>query len=100
MALDPSATGRLSELRDKFHAHYDAVFRVALCRIFGLPSFRILSNLHSQLLLPLAIFRFKLCEVHSSRRVSTCRMTRGLLRLLTTWLDVMEIVRGAIGVYV
>jgi hypothetical protein len=37
--------GRLSELCDKFREHYDAVFRVAVCRTFGMPSSRILSTL-------------------------------------------------------
>jgi hypothetical protein len=32
----------MSELRDKFHEHYDAVFRVAVFHIFDLPSSRIL----------------------------------------------------------
>jgi hypothetical protein len=45
LASDPLASGRLGELRDKFHEYYDAVFRVAVCRIFGLPSSRILSTL-------------------------------------------------------
>jgi hypothetical protein len=39
--------GRRGERRDKFHMHYDAVFRVAVCRIFGLPSSRTLSTLGS-----------------------------------------------------
>jgi hypothetical protein len=37
----------MGELRDKFLEQYDAVFRVAVCRIFGLPSSRILSTLRS-----------------------------------------------------
>jgi hypothetical protein len=37
----------MGELRDKFRKHYDAVFRVAVCRIFGMPSSRILSTLRS-----------------------------------------------------
>jgi hypothetical protein len=45
LASDPLASGRLGELRDKFPEYYDAVFRVAVCRIFGLPSSRILSTL-------------------------------------------------------
>jgi hypothetical protein len=44
LASDPPTSGRMSELRDKFPEHYDAVFRVAACRIFGLPSSRILST--------------------------------------------------------
>jgi hypothetical protein len=36
-----------AELGDKFLEHYDSVFRVAVCRIFGLPSSRILSTLRS-----------------------------------------------------
>jgi hypothetical protein len=47
LASDPPTTGRLGELRDKFLEHYDAVLRVAVCRIFGLPSSRILSTLRS-----------------------------------------------------
>jgi hypothetical protein len=89
-ASDPPRTGRLSELRDMFLEHYDAVFRVAVCRVFGLPSPRVLFTLRSPLLVLLAIFRFKLYMVHSSRQVSTCQMTRGLLHLLTTWLDAGE----------
>jgi hypothetical protein len=45
LASDPPTSGRLGELRDKFHEHYDAVFRVATCRMFGLPSSRILPTL-------------------------------------------------------
>jgi hypothetical protein len=45
LASDPPTSGRLGELRDKFPKHYDAVFRVTVCRIFGLPSSRILSTL-------------------------------------------------------
>jgi hypothetical protein len=41
------ASGRLSELCNKFPKHYDAVFRVAVCRIFRQPSSRILSSLRS-----------------------------------------------------
>jgi hypothetical protein len=47
LASDPPATGRLGDLRDKFPKHYDAVFHVAVCSIFGLPSSRILSTLRS-----------------------------------------------------
>jgi hypothetical protein len=47
LASDPPTSGRLGELRDKFPKHYDAIFRVAVCRIFGLPSSRILSTLRS-----------------------------------------------------
>jgi hypothetical protein len=47
LASDPPTLGRLGELRDKFPEHYDAVFRIAVCRIFGLPSFRILSTRRS-----------------------------------------------------
>jgi hypothetical protein len=36
-ALYPPTSGRLGELRGKFHEHYDAGFRVAACRILGLP---------------------------------------------------------------
>jgi hypothetical protein len=43
----PPTSGRLGELRDKFLEHYDAVFRVAVCRLFGLPSSLILSTLRS-----------------------------------------------------
>jgi hypothetical protein len=45
LASDSPTSGRLGELRDKFPKHYDAIFRVAVCRIFGLPSSRILSSL-------------------------------------------------------
>jgi hypothetical protein len=44
-ALDPPTSGRMGELRDKLH--YDAVFRVVVCRIFGLLPSRILSTLRS-----------------------------------------------------
>jgi hypothetical protein len=37
----------MSELRDNFLEHYDAVFRVAVCCILCLPSFRTLSTLRS-----------------------------------------------------
>jgi hypothetical protein len=47
LTSDPPTTGRLRELRYKFHDHYDAVFRVAVCRISCLPSSRILSTLRS-----------------------------------------------------
>jgi hypothetical protein len=47
LASDPPNSGRVGELRDKFHEHYDAAFRVAVCRIFCLPSTRILSTLRS-----------------------------------------------------
>jgi hypothetical protein len=42
----------------------------------------------------LAISRFKLYEVHSSRRVLTCRMARRPLHLPITWLDVAEMLRS------
>jgi hypothetical protein len=47
LASDPSTSGRLGELCDKFPEHYDAVFRVAVCRVSGLPTSRILSTLRS-----------------------------------------------------
>jgi hypothetical protein len=47
LASEPHISGRLGKLRDKFLEHYDAVFRVAVCRIFGLLSSRILSTLRS-----------------------------------------------------
>jgi hypothetical protein len=47
LASDPPTSGRLGELHGKFPEHYDVVFRVAVCRIFGLPSSRILSTLRS-----------------------------------------------------
>jgi hypothetical protein len=47
LASDPLSSGRMDELRDKFPERYDAVFRVAVYRIFGLPSSRILSTPHS-----------------------------------------------------
>jgi hypothetical protein len=37
----------MGELHDKFFEHYDATFRVGVCRIFGLPSPGILSTLRS-----------------------------------------------------
>jgi hypothetical protein len=37
----------MGEFLDKFHEHNDAVFRVAVCRIFDLPSSRVLSTLRS-----------------------------------------------------
>jgi hypothetical protein len=37
----------MGELRDKFSQHYIEIFNVAVCRIFGLPSSRILSTLRS-----------------------------------------------------
>jgi hypothetical protein len=46
-ASDPPTTGRLSDLRDNFLAHHDAILRVAMCRIFGLPSSCILFTLRS-----------------------------------------------------
>jgi hypothetical protein len=46
-ASDPSTSGRQDELRYKLPEHYNAVFRVAVCRIFGLPSSRIRSTLRS-----------------------------------------------------
>jgi hypothetical protein len=74
--------------------HYDAVFRVAVSRIFGLPSSHILSSLRPPLLVLLAISRFKLCVVRSRRRVLTCRMMRGLVLLLTIWLYAPEMLRS------
>jgi hypothetical protein len=47
LVSDSPSSGRLDELRDKFSQHYDAIFSVAVCRIFGLPSSRILSTLRS-----------------------------------------------------
>jgi hypothetical protein len=47
LASDPPTSGRLGELRDELPEHYDAIFRVAVCRISGLPSSRILSTLRS-----------------------------------------------------
>jgi hypothetical protein len=44
LALNPPTSGRMGGLRDKFHEHYDAVFRVSVCRIFSLPSSRIIST--------------------------------------------------------
>jgi hypothetical protein len=46
-ASNPPTMGRMGELHYKFPEHYDAIFRVAVCRIFGLPSSRILSILRS-----------------------------------------------------
>jgi hypothetical protein len=94
LAWDPPTSGRHGKLRDKFPEHYDAVFRVAVCRIFGLPSSRILSTLHPPLLVLLAISRFKLRGVLSRRHFLTCRMMRGPLLLLTIWLDAAEMLRS------
>jgi hypothetical protein len=47
LASDPPTLGPLGELRDKFPENYSAVFRVAVCRIFCLPSSRILSTQRS-----------------------------------------------------
>jgi hypothetical protein len=47
LASDPPTSGRLDQLRDKFLENCDTVFRVAVCRIFGLPSSRILSTFRS-----------------------------------------------------
>jgi hypothetical protein len=48
LASDPPPSCRLGELRDLFHEHYyDAVFRVAVRRIFGLSSSGIRSTLRS-----------------------------------------------------
>jgi hypothetical protein len=46
-ASDPPTSGRMGELCDKSHEHYDAIFSVAACRIFSLPSSLILSTLRS-----------------------------------------------------
>jgi hypothetical protein len=47
VASNPPTTGRLSELvRDKIPEHYDAIVRVAACRIFDMPSSRILFALY------------------------------------------------------
>jgi hypothetical protein len=70
-----------------FLENYDAVFRVAVCRIFSLPSPRIISTHRSLVLVTFTILRFKLCGAHSSRRLMACRMTRRPLHLLTTSLD-------------
>jgi hypothetical protein len=35
LASDPPTSGRLGELRNKFHEHFGAVFRFAVCRILG-----------------------------------------------------------------
>jgi hypothetical protein len=47
LASDPPTSGLMGELLCKFPEHYDAVFRVTICRTFGLPSSRILSTLRS-----------------------------------------------------
>jgi hypothetical protein len=86
-----------AELGDKFLKHYDAVFRVAVCRIFGLPSSRhpASSLLYAPpLFVLLAISRFKLCGVRSRRRARTCRMMRGPLLSRTIWLDAAEMLRS------
>jgi hypothetical protein len=38
-------SGRMGELRDKFHEHNDAFSLFAVCRILGLPSSHFLSTL-------------------------------------------------------
>jgi hypothetical protein len=63
LTSDPLTTGRLSELPDKFPRQYDAAFRVAVCRTFGLRSPRILSTLRS----PVACV-FCHLSVHAMRR--------------------------------
>jgi hypothetical protein len=45
LASDPPTCGCLGELRDKLCEHHDAIFRVAVSRIFSLPSSRIPSIL-------------------------------------------------------
>jgi hypothetical protein len=95
LASDPPTSGRLDELRDKFpNKHNDAVFRIAVCRIFGLPSSRVLSTPRPPLLVLLAIPRFKLCGMHSRRGVLTCRMMRGPQLSLTIWFDAAEMLRS------
>jgi hypothetical protein len=46
-ASDPPTSGRMGELRDNFPERHDVISRVAVYRIFGLPSSRILSTLRS-----------------------------------------------------
>jgi hypothetical protein len=95
LASDPPISGCLGALRDNFPEHYDAVFRVAVCRILGLPSFRIVSLLYAPPpLVLLVISRFKLCGVRSRRRVLTCRTVRGPLLLVTIWLGAAEMLRS------
>jgi hypothetical protein len=68
LASDPSTSGRLGKLRDKFSKHYDAVFRVEVCRIFGLPSSRILSTLRSPTACASCLVSVQAmrCEFHSA----------------------------------
>jgi hypothetical protein len=47
LAPDPPTSNRPGELRDNILEHYVAIFRVAVCRIVGLPSPRVLSTLRS-----------------------------------------------------
>jgi hypothetical protein len=82
-------TSNMGDLRDKF-LQYDAVSCVAVCRIFGLPIFRILSALRS----PNACAPYH-PSVHvmrgsSSRRVLTYWMTRRTLHFLTILLNAVE----------
>jgi hypothetical protein len=60
-ASDPPTTCHLGKLRDKFYEQCNAVF-LAVCRIYGLPSSRILSALRSLtlLLVLFTIYRFKI----------------------------------------
>jgi hypothetical protein len=94
LASDTHASGRLGELRDKFHEHYDAVSasRYVASSVCHHPAFSLLFV--PPLLVLFAISRFKLCRLRSRRRMLICRMIRGPPLLLTIWLDVAEMLRS------
>jgi hypothetical protein len=90
LASDPPTSGRVSELRDKFHEHHDAVSasRSVVSSAYPHPASSLLYA--APLLVLLAISRLKLCGVLSRRWVLTCRMMRGPLLLLSIWPDAAE----------
>jgi hypothetical protein len=94
LASDSPTSGRLDQLRDKFLEDYDAVFRVAVCRIFGLSSPHILSNLRPPLIACVFCHLFKLCGMRSRWRLLTCWMMRGLMLLIIIWLDAADVLRS------
>jgi hypothetical protein len=93
LAEDPPTSGRLGELRDKFLEHYDAVIHVAVCRILGLPSSRIISTFRS----PTACASCHL-SVHAMWGVFASAGVdmsdyAWAASLLTIWLDAAEMLR-------
>ena len=84
----------MSELRDKFPEHYDAVFRVAVCRIFGLPSSRILSTLRS----PTAFASCHLSVLAMRGAFASAGVDMSddawATALVTIWLDAVEMFRS------